>query len=206
MEVFVAGAHGKTGTLIVEQLLGGGHGVRALLREDGQRDDLRDGASAVIGSLPGDVDASWLDGVEAVVFAAAGPSGHEDEVDHRGAEALARAAAAAGVGHYVLVSALGAHEPTAWGPTYEAYLRAKADGEAAVRESGVPYTILRPGSLSVAAATGLVTLRRDPGGAGSLPRADLAAAVVAVVGRGPLADTFEVVGGGSAVAEAVAAL
>ncbi|HET9471221.1 MAG TPA: complex I NDUFA9 subunit family protein [Usitatibacter sp.] len=51
----------------------------------------------------------------------------------------ARACRAAGVQHFVHVSALGAAENAP-----SEYLRSKAAGEAAVREAPVPWTILRP--------------------------------------------------------------
>ena len=51
----------------------------------------------------------------------------------------ARACRAAGVQHFVHVSALGAAQDAP-----SEYLRSKAAGEAAVREASVPWTILRP--------------------------------------------------------------
>lgn len=52
---------------------------------------------------------------------------------------LVAAAQTAGVGHVILLSSVGAGRPVG------AYLRAKAAAEAIVRDSGIPWTIVRPG-------------------------------------------------------------
>jgi uncharacterized protein YbjT (DUF2867 family) len=56
--------------------------------------------------------------------------------------ALATAARAVGVNHLVLLSSVGAGSPRG------AYLEAKARAEAAVRDSGIPHTIVRPSAFS----------------------------------------------------------
>jgi NADH dehydrogenase len=61
-----------------------------------------------------------------------------ETVNHRGSAHVAQAAVAAGVGHLVQLSALGA-DPD---PRF-AYLASKWGGEQAVAMSGVPHTILR---------------------------------------------------------------
>jgi len=76
-----------------------------------------------------------------------------DRVNHRATAELAAASAAAGVRHFVFVSSIRAQsgpsadhaltERDAPAPT-DAYGRCKLAAEAAVRSSGVPFTILRP--------------------------------------------------------------
>jgi len=76
-----------------------------------------------------------------------------DRVNHRATAELAAASAAAGVRHFVFVSSIRAQsgpsadhaltERDAPAPT-DAYGRSKLAAEAAVRSSGVPFTILRP--------------------------------------------------------------
>jgi uncharacterized protein YbjT (DUF2867 family) len=65
-----------------------------------------------------------------------------DAVHVRGTQAVVAAARAAGVGHIVLVSFLRARPD---GPT--AYHRTKWAAEAIVRESGLPYTVLKSGMI-----------------------------------------------------------
>lgn len=54
---------------------------------------------------------------------------------------LVEAAKQAGVKHFILLSSVGAGRPVG------AYLKAKAQAEALVRESGLPFTIFRPSSF-----------------------------------------------------------
>jgi len=105
---------------------------------------------------------------------------------------LVEAAKASGVDHLVLLSSVGAGRPMG------AYLKAKAKAEALVRESGIPFTILRPSAF-----TGTEE-RQVPGWAQSLTRAlglsryqpieveDLARALLDVaVRRAPLGVALE---------------
>ena len=97
--------------------------------------------------------------VEAVVFTASGSawsgegSGHD--VDYKGVEACAAAAKAAGVRKFVLVSCFLVSDRQRFsltrffmniGPGWRK-MDAKWAGECALRASGVPYTIVRPGAL-----------------------------------------------------------
>ncbi|MGO9049516.1 MAG: NAD-dependent epimerase/dehydratase family protein, partial [Xanthobacteraceae bacterium] len=101
----------------------------------------------------------YLEGVDQVVHLAGiahtGGVAPElfDRVNHRATAELAAASAAAGVRHFVFVSSIRAQsgpsadhaltERDAPAPT-DAYGRSKLAAEAAVRSSGVPFTILRP--------------------------------------------------------------
>ena len=76
MEVAIAGGHGKIGLLLGALLLDRGDGVRGLIRDPAQADDLREaGIEPVVCDLEGDDDvAAAVGGADAVVFAAgAGP-------------------------------------------------------------------------------------------------------------------------------------
>jgi len=67
---------------------------------------------------------------------------------------LVNAAKAAGtIDHLVLLSSVGAGSPTG------AYLRAKAEAERLVRESGLPFTILRPSAFEDRAGVHLPGMR-----------------------------------------------
>jgi uncharacterized protein YbjT (DUF2867 family) len=82
-------------------------------------------------------------------------------------------------------------------------LQWKLRGEDAVRASGVPYTIVRPGGLrdGPAGQEGLTIMQGDPKVMGQVARADVAAVLVRALGRKDARGrTFEVIGnpGGSA--------
>jgi uncharacterized protein YbjT (DUF2867 family) len=63
---------------------------------------------------------------------------------------------------------------------WRAYVEAKRDADLALRESGLDWTILRPGRLTDDAATGRVSLGIDLE-RGEVPRADVAAVLAAVL-------------------------
>ncbi|MED5815336.1 SDR family oxidoreductase [Mycolicibacterium sp. 050232] len=216
MRVVIAGGHGKI-ALILEQLLSArGDEVAGLIRNPDQAADLRAaGAEAVELDLErASVDevATALHGADAVVFAAgAGPGSgavRKQTVDRDAAILLAEAAEAAGVSRYVMVSAMAADDRSLdanYDEVFLAYMRAKSEADADVRaRSGLRTTIVRPGGLTDEPATGNVTIAESTG-RGTIPRADVARVLLAVlhepdtVGR-----TFEVISGETPIDAALA--
>lgn len=213
MDVAIAGGHGKIGMLLGALLVEGGDGVRGLIRNPAQADDLRQaGVEPVVCDLEGDDDvAAAVRGSEAVVFAAgAGPgSGAERKrtMDLDGAVKLIEAAKEEGIRRYVIVSSMGADNPPAeGGDVFGEYLRAKAGADRALAASGLDYTIVRPGRLTDAPPTGLVTIG-DDFKLREVPRADVAATLAAVLrAENTFGKTFELLAGETPVEEAVAIL
>ena len=125
-------------------------------------------------------------------------------MDLGGAVKLIEAAKAEGVPRYVMVSSIGA-DPDAEGEGFAAYLRAKGRADAVLMDSGLAYTIVRPGPLTNDPGTGRVSLAESVERA-EIPREDVAAVLAAVIARDETAGlTFEVVAGEQPVEEAVAA-
>jgi uncharacterized protein YbjT (DUF2867 family) len=145
------------------------------------------------------------------VFAAgAGPgSGAERKrtVDLGGAVKLVEAAKELGVLRYVIVSSMGADDPEGAPEAMRPYQRAKAEADAAVRDSGLDWTIVRPGHLTDEPGSGRVDAQPNLGRTGDVPRDDVAA-VLAEVLRAPntVGVTFELLAGEVPVADAVRAL
>jgi uncharacterized protein YbjT (DUF2867 family) len=84
------------------------------------------------------------------------------------------------------------------------YLEAKAEADRAVSESGLDWTIVRPGSLTNDPGTGLVTVSEDMSLRGDIPREDVARVVAAALGEAAtIGRTFVVVSGGTPVDQAV---
>ena len=81
-----------------------------------------------------------------------------------------------------MVSAMAADpQATADDEVFQVYLRAKGIADEAIRErTALDWTIVRPGGLTNDAATGRVTAAESTG-RGSIPRADVAAVLVAVL-------------------------
>jgi nucleoside-diphosphate-sugar epimerase len=216
VDVVVAGGHGKIGLRLLRLLNQDGHRARGLIRNDDQSGALRSagGEPAVVDleSVPVPDLGIAIQGADAVVFAAgAGPGSGEKRkwtMDYGGAVKLIEAAQHEGIRRYVIVSAMGAADPQATGAsgTFGVYLQAKHDADEKVRESGLDYTIVRPGMLTDDQGTGRVSVgeRLDRG---EVPRDDVASLVLAVLGaENAIGRDFDLVGGETPIDEAVASL
>jgi uncharacterized protein YbjT (DUF2867 family) len=213
MEVVIAGGHGKIALHLERLLADSGHRVRALIRKRDQDSDVREaGAEPVLCDLELEDDIShYVQGADAVVFAAgAGPgSGPERKrtVDLGGAVKLIDAARLTGARRYLIVSSIGADDPESASGQMRPYLEAKAEADRRVAESGLDWTIVRPGRLTDARGTGRVTVTSDMSVRGEVPRADVARVLAAALGDpGTIGKTFVVVAGETPVDEALAAL
>jgi uncharacterized protein YbjT (DUF2867 family) len=212
MDVLVAGGHGKVALRLLKLLAAEGHRARGLIRKPEQAADLEEvGAVAVLGDLEADASlAGYVEGADAVVFAAGAGSGsgpaRKRTVDLGGAVKLADAARAVGVRRYVMVSSIGAHRPEASGGM-RPYLEAKAEADRYLAASGLDFTIARPGSLTDDPGTGRVRVSTDLGARGPVPRDDVAAVIAEVLGApNTIGVTFELFSGDVPVPEAVRSL
>ncbi len=210
MNLAVIGAAGGVGRRVAAQAAAAGHQVRALVRTPEQADMLAlHGAQPVQGDLTGDWTAV-LDGADAVVWAAgAGASGHFQAIDGDAliavTDELVRRAAG-GPRRLVVVSSMGVDRPGQMPPFLAAVLRVKAVSDAHVQASGLDWTVVRPGGLTDAPGTGMVSAGM-PAPRGMIARDDVAAVVLACLNDPRSAgQTFEVVAGDTPVAQAVAAL
>ncbi len=207
----IAGASGMLGGMITRLAVSRGRRVRILARPSSNVDELR---SLSVEIATGDLkDRDSLDracaGIDTVITTAnAGTRGGEDtieSVDLAGNRNLIDAAAAAGVRHFVFVSAFGAAEDSPV-PLFAA----KARTEAHLRSSGMAHTIFAPMAfmevwfglivLSPLASGQPVTLVGD----GTFRRSfissgDVAQFVVAAAEQRGAADSFLPLGGPEAL-------
>lgn len=129
MKIAVIGASGLIGTKLVEQLGADGHEVVAASRNTG------------VDVLTGEGIADALNGADALVDVVNSPSFEDAAVMNfftTSTNNLTAAAQDAGVGHYVALSIVGVD-----GLPDSGYMRAKVSQEKVIRESGLPYTIVR---------------------------------------------------------------
>ena len=208
MDVVVAGGHGQIGLRLLRLLADGGHRARGLVRNpDHVQDVAAAGGEAVVCDMEALDDLSGCcAGADAVVFAAgAGPgSGPERKrtVDYGAAVKLMEA----GVSRYVMVSAIGAGRPDDWSEEMRPYYEAKAGADERLMESGLDYTIVRPGGLTDDPGTGRVRVGTNLD-YGNIPRDDVAAVLLAVLETpGTVGKTFELVSGDTPVDEALRTL
>jgi uncharacterized protein YbjT (DUF2867 family) len=216
MRVVIAGGHGKI-ALITERLLSArGDSVAGFIRNPDHADEVRvAGAEPILVDLENTTNgvvSTHLRGADAVIFAAgAGPgsgAARKETVDRDAAILLADAAEAAGVQRYVMISAMGADAdiPVADDEdVFTTYLRAKGAADAVIRSRAeLLATIVRPGQLTDDEATGRVTIAERTG-RGSIPRADVAAVLVAVLDAPQTAGTtFDVIAGDTEIDVALA--
>ncbi len=205
--VVVAGAGGRTGKEVVAQLVARKYRVRALVRDTGKSAglfaagvevvaaDVRDPAS-LKRALKG---ATY---VISTVGAGGGPRAEAgngpEEIDNLGVANLARAAKQARVRQLVLVSSAAATRAADYPvPFMRPILGAKFKGENALRASGVPYTVVRPGGLvDEPGGAKNVQFQQGDTSTGRIPRADVALVCVEALGRASaLRKSFEIFSG-----------
>lgn len=188
MKVFVAGATGRVGRALVDDLVAAGHEVMAAGRHPGVFEG-REGVRPVELDLDGDVDAiaQRLDGADAVYFTAGSRGERLLRVDLFGAVKLMQAAQRRGVERFVMLSSMFADEPERWNiPS----LRDITDYNIAkffadqwlMHDTDLNYTIVQPGVLVEAdEADGLVRLEPEHPTSNTIP--NVALVLTAVLGN-----------------------
>jgi uncharacterized protein YbjT (DUF2867 family) len=214
MRVVIAGGHGKIALLLERLLAERGDQAVGLIRNPAHAADVhKAGAEAVICDLElasADEVAVLLRGADAVVFAAgAGPGSgvpRKDSVDRAASVLMADAAERAGVRRFVQISSMGAGQPPRPGSdeVWAAYITAKTAAETDLRARDLDWTIVRPGGLTDAPPTGRIRLAPPPVPRGTVPRADVAAVIAALLGNPDTwHQTLELRGGDTPIATAV---
>jgi uncharacterized protein YbjT (DUF2867 family) len=180
VEVVVIGGHGKVGLRLLRLLARDGHRGRGVIRKAEQAADLEAaGAEPVLCDLEQVDDLRpHVGAADAMVFAAgAGPgSGPKRKrmVDYGAAVKSMEAAAGLGVPRFVIVSSIGTHDVAGASEAMRPYLEAKRDADEALKQSGLDWTIVKPGHLTDAPGRGRVQVSRTFGGRADVPRADVA--------------------------------
>jgi uncharacterized protein YbjT (DUF2867 family) len=210
--IAVVGGHGQVARYLLVALRRSEHDPVALVRREEYREELESrGAEVRLLDIENSDSAEFaaaFEGCDAVVFAAGGgPDGNKERkrtVDLEGSLKSIDGAREAGIDRFVQVSAIGVDQPQPdRGEVWRAYVEAKRDADAALRESGLAWTIIRPGRLTDDAATGLVSLGPDVT-RGDVTRADVAAVLAAVLDEpGTIGKQWNLVNGDVPVAEAV---
>jgi uncharacterized protein YbjT (DUF2867 family) len=211
--IVIAGGHGKIALRLARLLSDSGHEVRCLIRNVKHSEDVREaGGVPVEADLEVNEDYSdWVRGADVVVFAAgAGPgSGAERKrsVDLGAAVKLRDAAVAEGVSRYLMVSSMGAGDPSSASEEMRPYQEAKHDADQAVMESDLVWTIVRPGGLTDDDGAGTVELAESLGRYGQVTRDDVAAVLAGCLTEGATErKVFEVLAGDTPIAQALAQL
>ncbi|WP_433744139.1 SDR family oxidoreductase [Falsibacillus pallidus] len=161
MNVLVIGANGKTGRMVVKYLAeSNNHLVKAMIRKSEQTEEMEKlGAKPVVADLEQDFEYAAED-VNAIIFAAGsgsktGPD-KTTSVDEEGAKRAVDIAKKKGIERFVMLSSMGADNPSAGSEGMQHYLHAKHSADEHLKASGLKYTIVRPGALTDDAASGKI--------------------------------------------------
>jgi uncharacterized protein YbjT (DUF2867 family) len=186
MKMVVIGGTGLIGSKLVEKLRSDGHSTLAASPGSG------------VDALTGQGLAEALAGAQVVVDVSNAPAGDDAaalDFFETSSRNLLAAEAAAGVGHHVTLSVVGADRLPGSG-----YFRAKVAQEQVVKTGPVPYTILRAaqffefiGRIADSGSHG-DTVRLPPALVQPEAADDVASALVDVAVGSPLNDTVELAG------------
>ncbi|WP_114423248.1 SDR family oxidoreductase [Nocardioides houyundeii] len=212
--IAVVGGHGNVARHLHPILVAAGHTPVALVRKDSYRAELEAlGAEVRLLDIEADDAAGFataFDGCDAVVFAAGGGADgnvkRKRTVDLEGSLKSIEGARQAGITRFVQLSAIGVDDalPDDTAEVWKAYVEAKRDADVALRDSGLDWTIIRPGALTDDDALGRVQLAEHVT-RGSIPRADVAAVLAAVLdSEAAVGRQWELVSGDTPVDDAVA--
>ncbi|WP_226671957.1 SDR family oxidoreductase [Rossellomorea aquimaris] len=210
MNVAVVGANGQIGKQVIGFLKEDGHTPRAIVRKEEQVQSFeKEGIEAALVDLEGTVDqiTNGLKGADAVVFTAgSGGSTGSDKtllIDLDGAVKTMEAAKQAGIERFVIVSALQAQHRENWNDSLKPYYVAKHFADRALKDSGLTYTIIRPGGLLNEEGTGKVSAAENLE-RGSIPREDVARTIVAsLTEESTFNKGFDLISGSTGIEEAV---
>ncbi|WP_114747917.1 SDR family oxidoreductase [Pleomorphovibrio marinus] len=186
MKIIVFGANGQIGKILIDKIKKEGtHEVTAAVRKEEQAKDFQSkGVKGLLVDLEGSVEelTKVIRGHDAVVFSAGsgGKTGPDKTllVDLDGAVKTMEAASKAGTKRYLMVSALQANNRKNWNQKIRPYYVAKHYADRCLAESGLDFTIVRPGGLTNDKGAGKVAISEQLE-RGKVSREDVATVLLA---------------------------
>jgi uncharacterized protein YbjT (DUF2867 family) len=190
--ILIVGASGRSGVYIIKALEAEGRSFKPMTSNIERARGKVEGDYDWVEADVRDIDAltTAMDGVTHIISALGatqfeGPNSPEF-VDWGGTRNLVDAALLAGVEHFVIESAAGVTQENNAMNKYGNVMDFKLKAENYLRDSGLPYTIVRPGGLESIDSTGK-TMKLEQGdnlpNHGGFSRADVAALMIAAVGN-----------------------
>jgi uncharacterized protein YbjT (DUF2867 family) len=195
-KILVAGANGTTGKKIISILKDSNkYEPIAMVRKEEQISQFKnDGVETILVDLENDVSKT-TNGIDKVIFAAGSGGKKVKEVDQEGAKKLMDAAKSKGVKKFVMLSSMGADNPEEADEIQE-YLKAKHNADEYLKQLGIEYSIVRPGSLNNENGKGKIELDNKLNKRGEIPRRDVAETLVGALDDAVARNkTFEILEG-----------
>ena len=202
--VLVAGANGTTGKKIVTLLESSQYFTPvAMVRKEEQEAQFNNrNIKTVIGDLEQDISHTVMD-IDKVIFAAGSGGKKVKEVDEEGAKKLIEASEKENIKKFVMLSSMGADNPEEADDLQE-YLKAKHNADEYLKKSNLPYSIVRPGSLTDDKGLGKIQLERKLNKHGEISRDDVAQTLVRVLhDSAEVNETFEIIKGETLIGKAI---
>ena len=208
-KVLIIGAHGNIGRLLSENLSDHpDYSPVAMVRKEAQEDHFKNkGISTVIADLEKDFGYAFQ-GIDKVIFAAgSGAKTGKDKtdlVDKKGAIKSVDFSIKYGIRKFVMLSSRGAENAKKADESMQHYLLAKKAADEHLKDTNLPYTIVRPGSLTDGPFTGKIKIADIFNEKGDISRADVAAVLVRMLGQDiDGSQVFEILGGKVDIADAI---
>lgn len=186
MKIAIFGATGRTGVELVKQALEGGHSVTAFLRDPARLSITDNNLSVVVGDVfdPASVDQA-VKGQDAVICAlGAGNDLKKTTVRTTGTVNIIHSMQKHNVDRLLVITAMGVGE--SWNTLsamnklfFATLLKSARDDhetqEAAIKESGLDWTLIRPSGLQDSPRTGVYEYGENiQAGSSTIARADVA--------------------------------
>ncbi len=202
--ILVAGANGTTGKKIVSLLNQSQYfNPIAMVRKEEQIGQFSDkNIETVLADLEADLTNATKN-IDKVIFAAGSGGKKVVAVDQEGAKNLITASKKNGIKKFIMLSSMGADKPEESDQLQE-YLEAKHNADVFLKESGLNYTIVRPGSLINNKGTGKIKLAEKLNEQGEVTRDDVAQTLVRTL-HDDIAnkETFEIIEGNNLIGKAL---
>ncbi|QOD61549.1 SDR family oxidoreductase [Polaribacter haliotis] len=202
--ILVAGANGTTGKKIVELLESSQYfNPVAMVRKKEQQRQFEDrNIETVLADLENDV-SNTTKNIDKIIFAAGSGGKKVKEVDENGAKKLIDAGKKTNVRKFVMLSSMGVDSPEE-AEDLKDYLKAKQNADVYLRESNLPYSIVRPGALTNEKGYGKIELSKELNKSGEISREDVAQTLVRVLhDSATLNETFEIIKGETLIGKAI---
>lgn len=202
--ILVAGANGTTGKQIVNLLNESQYfNPIAMVRKEEQQEQFKaKSIDTVLADLEKNVDHAF-NNVDKVIFAAGSGGKKVKEVDENGAKKMIDASKNTNVRKFVMLSSMGADNPEQAEDLQE-YLKAKHNADVYLKNSGLDYTIVRPGTLTNDKATDKIELQEKLNKSGEISRADVAQTLVRTLKDDISSQaTFEIIKGDTLIGKAL---
>ena len=208
-KTLVIGSNGQIGRQLIGLMALANMPVKAMVRNSEHAQKLEQlGADIILADLEQPLlDEAFADCDKVVFTAGSGGKTGADKtilIDLWGAVKAVDMAKKHNIKQFVMVSSRDAGDPENGAPAIKHYNICKHFADKYLLESGVPYTILRPGRLTDEAATGLITTQRsDDKDQQTITRSDVAACILQCLDHSEAVNQVdEIYNGDTPIAEA----